>query len=395
MLTRNADIVQVAPYDTAFAGAGTGGTGSSLSLEGLGYGQKYRIRQPGTVEQVKLYIASLTNVTGFYLKIWRRVRSAPTDQTWLFNLIGTTENLLPSLTAGQLNTVTLSSPIAGVQEGDYYGYRITASVANNAVITARSGQTGADTYVVLNQDPDVTNYAWLTKFISAGSIIPFEFYMQAPTAVVIGDSIIAGFPGHQPYLSYPPFDDVSGTIGSYFSVLTNYVCVYQNMGFPGQKTADIAARFAADCTALKPRYAIINGGVNDIANGVSQGDFITNWTTILNACVAAGIVPVVCLIAPWSAGSNVQLQKRDTWNTALTALAAGYTSALVVNFDSSVGQYRSGGDAGNLWDIQDDCDCSDGIHFSGRGHYYIAKAIYHALGYDDKRAHWALGGRQS
>jgi lysophospholipase L1-like esterase len=158
------------------------------------------------------------------------------------------------------------------------------------------------------------------------------------------------------------------------------------MGVGSETTANIAARFTADCVNLRPRIAIVQGGLNDFASGGSQQTFLANWTAMLDACKAAGIEPVVCKIAPWTNGTNQQMQTRDTWNAALATLAAGYSDAVVVDFDGYVGANRAGGDAGNKWDIASGYGAGDGVHFNGLGYARMAQAILEALGRTGRNA---------
>ncbi len=137
---------------------------------------------------------------------------------------------------------------------------------------------------------------------------------------------------------------------------------------------------------LRPRVAILQCGVNDLAGGVSQATFLANWTTMLDACKAAGVETVVCKIAPWTNGTSVQMQTRDTWNAALATLAAGYPDAVVVDFDDYVGTARAGGDASNKWDIASAYAAGDGVHFNGLGYARMAQAILDALGKPERNA---------
>jgi hypothetical protein len=75
------------------------------------------------------------------------------------------------------------------------------------------------------------------------------------------------------------------------------------------------------------------------------------------------------------------MQERDRWNAALAALAATYTGAILVDASSRVGQFRAGGDAGNLWDIKPAYVAADGqgVHFTATGHEQIAMAIHDAI----------------
>lgn len=66
--------------------------------------------------------------------VWRK-----NDTT--YDLIGSSENLANSLVAGAFTTIDLSTPITGVQEGDYYGYYLQSSSAVNT-FHARTGISG-------------------------------------------------------------------------------------------------------------------------------------------------------------------------------------------------------------------------------------------------------------
>ncbi len=120
----NSDLVIVGPYDTpASTGISWGANATNLTREFLTYGQKYRIRQNGSINRVYLYTNNVTGLTGFYIKIWRKVGAT-------YNLIGTSDNIAGSLQAGSFNTVDLATPITGVQEGDHIGYRVEGDQNN-------------------------------------------------------------------------------------------------------------------------------------------------------------------------------------------------------------------------------------------------------------------------
>jgi lysophospholipase L1-like esterase len=131
-----------------------------------------------------------------------------------------------------------------------------------------------------------------------------------------------------------------------------------NKGVGSQTTTQIAARFAADVLSAYPRYVFIQGGVNDLAGGtITQATYIANMTAMIAATVAAGAVPIVCKILPWTAGSNANMQKRDAWSSALQAVVATYPTAIWCDSDTALGQNRVGGDAENL----------DNVHLTPEG----------------------------
>ncbi|MCD6298916.1 MAG: hypothetical protein J7M30_17370 [Deltaproteobacteria bacterium] len=335
----NSDLVIVGPYDTAASGSANWGHNAAGYREFITIGQSYRIRQNGTISRIRLYTASTTNVTGFYLKIWRKDGST-------YDLVGTSNNLVDDLVSGDFATIDLSTPITGVQEGDYYGYRLEKSDVGYT-FHARQGISGAISYFVTDSTPSENDYNWEGQGGISGSLVPIELYMQAPQVVFIGDSIMAGHPNHYTFLESTATTNIASTIEKQFANLTSYT--YQNMGAGSETTAQIGARFTADVVDLKPRVAVIEGGVNDVSGGsITKTTFLNNWTTMLDACDANNIVPIVLLILPWTNGTNPQMQTRDDWNASLTSLAASYTDAIVVDASSYIGQFRSGGDAGNL-----------------------------------------------
>ena len=373
--TANSDLVQVGPYDTAVSGTGNWGCGGSClavggSREFITIGQNYRIRQSGTLAQVRLYITSTTNVTGFYIKIWRADGAH-------YDLVGTSNNLVGSLVAGSFNTLQLSSPITGVREGDYYGYRVEVN-SSAYQMYAKLGVSGTTSYFLDNATPSTTDYNWTAQTNIPGAVVPIELYMQAPQSAFIGDSIIAGHPTHYSFLETSSTTNIASTIENQFGGLTGYT--YQNMGVGSQTTAGISGRFTNDIVNLAPRIVAIEGGVNDIAGSVSKSTFLANWTSMLNAAQASSKITtiVVLKILPWTNGTNTQMQTRDDWNNSLGALASGYSKAIVVDASSYVGQFRAGGDEGNLWNIKAAYN-QDGVHFNQAGHGQIAQAIADAL----------------
>ncbi|MFA6082200.1 MAG: GDSL-type esterase/lipase family protein [Patescibacteria group bacterium] len=368
----NSDKVLVAPYDTITTGAANWGCASGIcsdtsTRDYITIGQKYRIRESGTVSRIRIYTVSTTGLAQFYVKIWRKDGAT-------YDLVGASENLISSLSSGQYSTIDLASPIAGVQEGDYYGYQVILST-KGSFFYAKTSITGVTSYYHTNSAVATTDYNWegSSEFL-AGAVLPIEFYMQAPQVAFIGDSIIAGHPAHYSFLEATATTNIASTIESQFGVLTGYS--YQNMGIGSQTTAQISARFAADIVALKPRAVVIEGGVNDIAGGVLKATFLANWTSMLDAAQAESSLDriVVIKVLPWTNGTTTQMQTRDDWNASLTTLANNYSKAIVVDASSYVGQFRSGGDAGNLWDIQTAYN-SDGVHYNTAGHGQIAQAI--------------------
>lgn len=369
--TAHSDLVIVAPYDTAVSGAGNWGSTASNTRDFLTLGQKYRIRQNGTISRVRLYTAAKpTGFTGFYVTVWRKNGST-------YDLVGKSNNIVNDLIATQTTTIDLTTSISGVQEGDYYGYRIE-STSSTSTNVARTSQSGVTTYSVTNSTPSVSGYNWAGQVASSGTVLPIELYMQAPQFVFIGDSIIAGHYANYSFLESDSTNtNIASTMEKYFSNITGYS--YQNMGIGGQTTTQIVNRFVSDVVNTKPAVVVIEGGVNDVFDGdVTKETFLNNWKTMFDAAQANNINVLALKILPWTEGSNSQEQTTDDWNNALASLATNYPNVIVIDTSSYIGQFRPGGDSGNLWDIQPVYD-SDTVHFTAAGNAQIAQAIADAL----------------
>jgi lysophospholipase L1-like esterase len=78
----------------------------------------------------------------------------------------------------------------------------------------------------------------------------------------------------------------------------------RNFGIWGERTDEIAARFddaVADADAL-----IVQGGINDIAQGRSTVDAAHNLAALVERGLALGLPVAVCDVLPWNNGQPVQ-----------------------------------------------------------------------------------------
>lgn len=349
------------------------GIGANTSRYYLSANNESRIWMTGSLTAVRLYIGvKHADITAFYVSVWRK------NVAGTYDLIGQ-EDVWPSLAASSITTVTLATPIAVVQ-GDYIGYGITASSTSGSYQTLGVGdQVAASTYYVSGATPDATGYAWESKMASAVLMPVVAYVSVAPSAVCIGDSLVAGHPANYSYAENSKTVDATSSPAALLQSMLGITNI-ANMGIGSQTTSTIAARIAADLTALTPRWAVLDGGVNDlIAGTVTQDTFLANWTTMLNACEAAAVIPIVLPILPWTNGTTEQMQTRDAWNAALETLVKSYPTALYASdAPTMLGLFRAAGDEGNLWDIQAAYD-SDGVHLNAAGYAVLARAIVRAI----------------
>jgi lysophospholipase L1-like esterase len=374
-------VTWVAPYGVSIStDTGNWGTGGAQTLELICAKHTTRIRQAGAVSRVKFYCASKTYVTGFYITVWRKSGS-------LYDRVGISENLASSLADATILTLDLSSPITGVQEGDYVGMRYVTSAANTGIITAIN--TGATASYRVSSEAPASDYAWESQTSSFYMPPIYVYEDAAPVFVAIGDSIQSGIPGHYSFCDTAgTTTDLTGFIAYHLSQRSGCI-TYQNMGIGSQTTSNIAARITTDLVNLGPRFAILQGGINDLNNlpgnppdpndvAAANALLISNWTTIIEACVNNNIVPIIIPITPWTNGSNAKMEIRDDWNADLAELASGYETAVVVDVGSYVGQYRTGGPEGNYWD-QNPMYASTGSHYNSAGYAQIAEGLYDGI----------------
>ena len=73
---------------------------------------------------------------------------------------------------------------------------------------------------------------------------------------------------------------------------------YVDRGVSGQNTTQMLARFQKDIIDLNPKVAVIMGGTNDLAQGVTKEQILANITAMAEMADAAGIKVVLCSVTP-------------------------------------------------------------------------------------------------
>ena len=375
LLTPNPDLVPCACYPDIVATGTLIGSQGCPEREFLFWGQQLRIRQDGTIERAEFYVNDLTDTNGVYVTIWRK--NAEGDA---YDRVGESENLISRLVAGQVNEVDFESPIDGVLTGDYYGMRLTQSGDSDVSQLVLRSDVQHAAVLWFDENPGDSHVDWehgTEDAIGPGEAVPIRLCMRAPVIVAIGDSIVAGRPGNYSFTEAREAMDLSASFPNIVARALDVTA--QNMGTGGNTIGQIEERFVRDCVELKPKIAIINGGVNDLNTwGTSKAAFLESWTAILDTCEENGIVAVVLGILPWSNGSNARMRTRDEWNASLRALVESYDGFVYVDGDPYVGVRRAGGDPNNLWDIAPECN-ADGTHFTREGDSRIALAILDAM----------------
>jgi PGF-pre-PGF domain-containing protein len=365
----NADS-KVAPYADIPTQHSANWPENYMDAEFIQVNNNDRIRQNGDISKIKFDVANTSNLMEFYFTIWRKNVNGGYDR------IAITDNLNGDISDG-INEIELSVPISGVQEGDYYGYRIKTSGPALYIDTSEVRLT----YFVNNSASPIENFDWEGCIDWRPYIFVIEPYMDDPYMIYIGDSIIVGYPQHRSFLHEDDITDIPSTIEYQWSNKVNDI-IYQNMGYCGHGTPELQDRFNEDVVQLNPEFALIEGGIIDIRrSGDRSGVIINNWRAMIEEAYNNDITPVIMLILPCTDISDLRSRRVDLINEQLITMAAEYSPSIVVDAGSYVGIDRSSGTDGNLWDINPDYDSGDGLHFNSAGNERIAQAIKDSFKY--------------
>lgn len=368
---RNTDLVYVGCYPEIATDGPDFGTNGEQFREFLFKGHQLRIRQNGTIEKVEFYVNELADTDSLYITIWRKNSSR-------YDRVGETENLVGMLVEGEINEVALEMPIEGVQEGDFYGVRITQDgPAETLQMTLREDVERARAYW-FDSNPGNTGVDWeggADGFGPESAAVPIRFSMQAPLFVFIGDSILAGFPHCRTFIEYEERNDYKFAMP--YLVASTLDVTYQNLGVSGQNISEIEERFQEDCIDLKPRVVVMIAGVNDVTRCTEEEGYVISWTHILNMLDDAGIHAVIFNILPSTEGTLEELRTRDIFNARIKELVESH-GFIWVDGDRAVGVNWLEGDPGNLWHMRPEYDY-DGLHYTREGYVKVAETALEAL----------------
>ncbi|MFA6951220.1 MAG: GDSL-type esterase/lipase family protein [Lentimicrobiaceae bacterium] len=352
-------------YTTGIVGGDTSG------LTYINTGQAVRFEQTGTVNQVQFYAENTDVLTELYIIISRK-----DEGTGLFSVVYTTANLKSSVSDG-LNVLTVSMPVV---EGDYYGVRVKTSTAENtAIMTLNTATYEYQSAIRYTNAAVDSNFNWLQGLPTVGTFdgtLAIDFYMQAPMVVFIGDSIISGHP-----LSYACTPQVEGANFIYYTKVIPYKFQtvsgysYQNMGISGDTYPNLYNRFAKDVLAKNPQYAIIEGGVNNLASGDSAATIFPYIQNTITAAQSAGVPAIVVLVLPaYGYLDTTKSQQCDDLNDMIIAYHTTNPDFSIVDAREAIGTYSSV----NGWSLDAEYK-SDTVHLNEAGNTLLAQCIYDSM----------------
>ncbi|MCX9084682.1 MAG: GDSL-type esterase/lipase family protein [Candidatus Methanoperedens sp.] len=325
----------------------------SLGLEFIQAGYNDRIRQDGTIYQIRFAVANASALEEFNFTVWRQNGKN-------FDRVASTDNLVKNISNG-INIINLSPPIEGIKEGDFYGYRIRSTFPENTLYVDLKDEKHL-TYFT-NEPESYTNYNWSAQ-ATDNKIFVIETYMVKPYMVFIGDSIIKG-----------NISQIPTTIEYQWRMKVNRS--YQNMGIGGDRTFQINKRFDPDVVKLSPEFVLIEGGINDLSSkNISDTEILANWESMIQKAHNNKITPVIMLILPSNiSGTDEKVNITASLNERLMILAAKYSPSILVDARCYVGVYRPSGPPGNCWNTNASYTVDTGLHFNRFGNERIAQAI--------------------
>jgi lysophospholipase L1-like esterase len=147
----------------------------------------------------------------------------------------------------------------------------------------------------------------------------------APEAVILGDSLAAGWPG-------PDLEAATG-------------CPTLNLGLPGDRVQTTRWRLAALAAfAIRPRLAVTMVGTNSFADGDGETRVIAGLAALLAALRAAWAPPVIVLATvPWRESPPGRSEAdRLALNAALADLA-DREALLLLDCDAALGPDHAAG----------------------------------------------------
>lgn len=147
-----------------------------------------------------------------------------------------------------------------------------------------------------------------------------------------------------------------------------------NGGITGQTTTQILARVQQDVIDLKPGYAHVLAGTNDMITGVTFSTIQANLTAIYDAIQNAGIRLIAGTIAPYSGATTTQLVTIERINNFIRSQALTRPGMIVADYHTAL----AGAD-GNWRTTGTTAYTGDGTHASTGGAMRMGKVLAEAL----------------
>jgi lysophospholipase L1-like esterase len=196
--------------------------------------------------------------------------------------------------------------------------------------------------------------------------------MSAVTRIVaLGDSTTAGTPGFLSPIEAPPNGRGDRTSQyAYWLVQAHPEWEVLNRGVNGERSDQIAARFARDVIDVPPAAVIIIAGVNDVYQGRDVEHVTAELRTMYDRAAHAGIRVVAGSIAPYNTATPDQNDRMHRINDWVRQQVRTDPAVAFVDTRAAV---AASGNPDRL------AESPDGLHPSPQGYRLMADAIQPVL----------------
>jgi lysophospholipase L1-like esterase len=196
--------------------------------------------------------------------------------------------------------------------------------------------------------------------------------MSAVTRIVaLGDSTTAGTPGFLSPIEAPPNGRGDRTSQyAYWLVQAHPEWEVLNRGVNGERSDQIAARFARDVIDVPPAAVIIIAGVNDVYQGRDVEHVTAELRTMYDRAAHAGIRVVAGSIVPYNTATPDQNDRMHRINDWVRQQVRTDPAVAFVDTRAAV---AASGNPDRL------AESPDGLHPSPQGYRLMADAIQPVL----------------
>ena len=160
---------------------------------------------------------------------------------------------------------------------------------------------------------------------------------QKPLLIVAtGDSTTAGTPYFRSPLEAPP-NGQGNSQGQYAYWVMKRHPKWRvvNNGINGQRSDEVGGRFEDNVLKVKPDYAVILAGVNDVGQGYPIDMTLSNLMWMYTHARDLGITPIAASVLPFTRATPAQSKKINVLNT-LIKKQAQYEKVAFCDFNKAV-----------------------------------------------------------
>lgn len=205
---------------------------------------------------------------------------------------------------------------------------------------------------------------------------------HSTTIIAVGDSITQGYSAS---FNVTPYADpgilnieiIKPYTMSLKELMPNATVI--NSGIHGQQTGQMLARFKTDVITQSPDYVVIQGGLNDIANGTPLATTENNLQLMYQLSFENGITPVATTVfyanelgelKELGELENKEITELDQWIATYSIAHKIPVVLFNATFEDPVTPLKSRADLISI----------DGVHPNENGYQLMAKDVYSVIG---------------